>query len=96
MKIEEKENIYNCIVIPNGDWEGFKVVANSIRTQLKINFKQKVNDVDSYYWSFDFQGIEVNLHYHEMIGDVELFVNKDKSNDIKLGVLLEDLKNDLK
>lgn len=84
MTVVEKDRVYNCVIIPNGYWEGFHLVSNIIEQQLNIKFKHKLDDFDSYYWIFDFEGLEVNLHYHEMIGDVELFVSKDKKENIQL------------
>ncbi len=84
MGVEEKEKIYNCVLIPNGYWDGFNRVSNIIQQKFNIKFKQKLDDFDSYYWTFDFEGLEFNLHYHEMIGDVELFVNKDKIDNKRI------------
>ncbi|WP_070137734.1 hypothetical protein [Crocinitomix algicola] len=89
MKIEEKERIYNFVISPSGYSKEFKKVAQIIETQLKIKFRQKLNDLESYYWVFDFEGAEINLHLNEMIGDVELFVDKSASNNLVLKTLIE-------
>lgn len=97
MKVEEKERIYNCVLVPNGYWKGFEHVAIIIEQNLLIKFKQKLNDFDSYYWIFDYNEIEINLHYHEMIGDVELFTNKDKTKNKQVLINLSNqIKNYLK
>lgn len=97
MKVEEKERIYNCVLVPDGYWKGFDRVAKIIEQNLGIKFKQKLDDFDSYYWIFDYKEIEFNLHYHEIIGDVELFTNKDKNENKRILLNLSDqIKNHIK
>ena len=96
MNTEEKESIYNFVITPNGYAKGFKRVAQIIEAQLKINFRHKLNDLESYYWVFDFEEVEINLHFNEMIGDVELFVDKSSSNFAVLTTLVERIKMHVK
>lgn len=92
MNVEEKENIFNCVIIPDSNWKGFHKVAQIIEENLGIQFKQKLDDFDSFYWILDFEGVEMNLHYHELLGDVELFTDKkDLNNKRVLTMLVEQI-----
>ena len=90
MEIEEKDRIYNCVIIPNGFWKGFKKVASILEQNIGIKFSQKLDGFDSYYWIIDFEGVEFNLHYHEMIGDVELFTEKERIENKQVLMSLTD------
>ena len=87
LNIEDKDKIYNCVVFKDGYWGGFNKVVRVIKQELGCEFKQELEGFDSQFWFFDVSGVELTLHYHEMIGDVELFV--DKSNHKSKDVLIE-------
>lgn len=80
MTLEENDNIFICVLIPNGYEEGFDLVAGIIEKNLGIKFSGKFDGIDSYYWDFNFEGLEIKLHYHDMVGDVEIFVDKDNTD----------------
>lgn len=94
MNIEEDERVFRCAIIPHGTWEDFNKTAQIIEQNLGIKFKKKSEHLEAYYWTFDFEGVEINLHCHEMFGDVELFTDKKDAKDKRvLTTLVEQLKS---
>lgn len=93
MNIEERENIFSWVLAPHGTWEEFNQAVQIIEQKLGIQFKKQLDDLDAYYWIFDFEGVEMNLHFHLMFGDVELFTNKNDANNREvLRMLAEQIK----
>ena len=93
MDVEERENIFRCVLFPHGNWEDFSRAVQIIEQKLGIQFKKQLDDLDAYYWIFDFEGVEMNLHFHVMFGDVELFTYK---NDVTNGEVLRELAEQIK
>jgi len=91
--LEENDSIIICVLIPNGYEEGFELIGNIIENTLGIKFSDKFDGIDSYYWDFNFEGVEMKLHYHDMIGDIEVFVDKDnidaKEKLVRIAKLIE-------
>lgn len=93
MNIEERENIFSWVVAPHGTWEAFNQVVQIIEQKLGLQFKKQLDDFDAYYWIFDFEGVEMTLHFHVMFGDVELFTDKKELNNrFVLEILAEQIK----
>lgn len=79
MNIEEDDTLLINVLLSSGGDEGFFRVSRIIEKQLSITFNDKIGAIDAYYWSLYFGDMEMTLHYHNMVGDTELFV--EKSNE---------------
>ncbi|MFY0654679.1 MAG: hypothetical protein JXQ96_21780 [Cyclobacteriaceae bacterium] len=70
--------LYNYVLYSNSEWEDFYSYSDRIRTRLKTDFTEQIDDFDSKYWDFLFNSKVFTLHYHSMVGNVE--IHTDKSN----------------
>jgi hypothetical protein len=91
MEIQESERIFSAIIKEDCKWTDFYATAENIKLKLRVDFKEKVNDFDSKYWDFIYQGRKFVLHYHEMLGDVEIYTDKSNGKEC-LQLILTDLK----
>ncbi|MEM1001013.1 MAG: hypothetical protein AAGH46_00015 [Bacteroidota bacterium] len=70
--------LYNYVLDSNSTWEGFYRYSDRIRIILNTDFIDQIDDFDAKYWDFLFKSKVFTLHYHSMVGDVE--IHTDKSN----------------
>lgn len=91
MEIKENERKYISVLVADCKWEEFYSEADRVERKLRTKFTDKIDDFDSQYWHFLYIDTDFVLHYHERIGDVEVFTDKKNGKD-KLIKLLIDLK----
>lgn len=70
--------LYNYVLESNSEWGDFYRYSDRIRTLLNTDFIDQIDDFDPKYRDFLFNSKVFTLHYHSMVGDVE--IHTDKSN----------------
>ena len=64
MKIHTNDGWTELIVDRDCGYNKFYAVADILQTEFSLTFTQKLNDLESSYWDFQFKGCELTLHYH--------------------------------
>jgi hypothetical protein len=64
MKINNREGWTELIIDDNCEYDKFYAVADLLQANFNVSFTQKLNDLESSYWDFQFNGCELTLHYH--------------------------------
>jgi len=90
MEVKENERIFSCALEEDCKWKKFYDVAKRIEKKLNVKYNLKAEDFDCLYYDFNYLDTEFVLHYHSMVGDVEVFTNKENCRD-KLVMMLNDL-----
>ncbi len=94
--IEKEKGWTEAILDSNCGYDKFYAVAEIMQKDLQLNFISKLNDFDSLYWDFDFEGSDLTLHYNIYLGVSILpqaFTSaspEDNKKVIELGMLLFD------
>ncbi|MBX3254814.1 MAG: DUF3630 family protein [Chitinophagaceae bacterium] len=93
-------NDYGCIeavIDENCGFEKFYGIAGLLTDKLQVNFTNKIDDLDTSYWDFNFKGQKLTLHYNIYDG-VSIFpvrhkdaVPKDNEAIKELARILENL-----
>lgn len=55
-------------LLKNCEMQQIIQVAAIMTEKLNIQFKNKMNDMDSLFWDFDYEGAELCLHYNIYLG----------------------------
>ena len=71
MSLERK---WEVIIDKNCDAETFFKVADILELKLNLTFTNKLNDLGSYYWDFNYKDVELVLHYNIYMG-ISVFPN---------------------
>ncbi len=81
-------------------FDRFYESANILKKDFQLDFISKINDFDSLYWGFNYNGSELCLHYNIYMGLriypklYELASPSDNKNSVTIGeFLFEKLKN---
>ena len=92
IQIQEEHQVYYYVLIPNGSENDFHKVVEIISKSLELPFDQKIKGLDCLYWGFHYQHVKFNLHYHELVGAIEMQVSKKNPyHKIVLQTLLKHL-----
>ncbi|MBX2922461.1 MAG: DUF3630 family protein [Chitinophagaceae bacterium] len=93
-------NDYGCVeavIDENCGFDKFYGIAGLLTDKLQVNFTNKIDDLDTSYWDFNFRGHKLTLHYNIYDG-VSIFpvrhkdaVQKDNEAIKELAHLLENL-----
>ncbi len=68
MKIDNSRVWTNVNVYDNCSTKEFLHVASILQSTFDIEFTMKMNDLDSIYWDFVFNGQMLCLHYNVYVG----------------------------
>ena len=71
---------YGCteaVIDENCGFDKFYKVADLLHDKFNIRFTNKIDDSDTSYWDFNFQGYKLTLHYNIYDG-VSIFPRKIK------------------
>jgi hypothetical protein len=91
--IEKEKGWTEAILDSNCGYDKFYTAAEIIQRDFQINFISKLDDFDSLYWDFIFEGSQLTLHYNTFFG-VSIFPKAFKSaseNDNKKVIEIGDL-----
>ena len=97
MKIINNEAGYNELIVKNScEYDEFYLFADKLKRLINIEYSSKVDDYDSLYWEFDFEGIKMMLYYNVFLG-ISIYPYNGKiatlSDNNKLNSLFEFLNN---
>ena len=88
--IERDKGWAEAILDSNCEYAKFYSAADIMQKDLGIKFINQLNDFDSLYWDFDFQGSLLTLHYNIYVGVVifprafKSATEKDNDNVLKI------------
>jgi hypothetical protein len=68
MKIDNRQRWTALIVDDNCEYKKFRAVADILRTGFNLPFTHKLDDLDTSYWDFEFNGCSLTLHYNVQAG----------------------------
>lgn len=93
-------NDYGCVeavIDENCGFEKFYGIAGLLTDKLQVNFTNKIDDMNTSYWDFNFKGHKLTLHYNIYDG-VSIFpvrhrdaVARDNEAIKELAYMLENL-----
>ena len=90
LKIEKEKGWNEAIIDGNCDFDKFYYVAEILEKDFNIKFTDKLNDFDTIYWDFSYNGNLLTLHYNIYLG-VSIYPGKLKQataleNDAVVGL----------
>ncbi len=93
-KIERDKGWIEVIIDDDCEYAKFYRVADILQTNFAVTFTNKINDLDSLYWDFEYNTSKLTLHYNVYMG-ISLFptaladaTEQDNSMVLQLGDLL--------
>ncbi len=69
-----------AVIDDNCGLNKFNSIANMLMRELKVKFKNKVDESDTVDWHFKYKGHPLTLHYNIYNG-VSIFTQNRKDND---------------
>jgi len=69
MRLEQSEYGYTQIVISdNCEFDDFYSYADLLKNKLQVNYLNRLDDFDTLYWTFLFDGTSFDLSYNVFLG----------------------------
>lgn len=90
-------NDYGCteaVIDENCGFDKFYGIAGLLSDKLQVNFTNKIDDLNTSYWDFNFRGHKLTLHYNIYNG-VSIFPVRSKSAIAKDDTVMQDLVREL-
>lgn len=85
--VNKADDSLQTVLVDDCDFELFyKVVAYAER-ELNISFKNKVDDIDSLYFDFEYERVEFMLSYHVYFGIRLELVSKESRSGRDKGIM---------
>src|ERR1700709_1343429 len=74
-----QNGLTEAIIDDNCGTDKFYKVADILKSKFNIVFTQKLNDLESYYWDFNYENAGLVLHHNIYIG-VSIFPEASKES----------------
>lgn len=79
-----------AVIEENCGFDAFYDMAELLSEKLHVNFTNKIDDLDSSYWDFNFQGQKLTLHYKAK-GGVSILPVRSKDAAVKNNDAIKEL-----
>lgn len=73
-----------------GGFDQFYDIADLLTDKLQVNFTNKIDDLNTSYWDFNFKGHKLTLHYNANDG-VSICSVRPKSSSVKDEAVIQEL-----
>jgi hypothetical protein len=67
-KIENRSGYNEVIIYDDCSFENAYAAGKILIKNFNIFFTQKIEDLESFYWDFEYQGSKLTLHYNVFVG----------------------------
>ena len=68
MKIDTSKGWTEVVIDDDCSFDKFYPVADILETRFEVSFIKKLNGPDTLYWDFDYEGLQLTLHYNIYLG----------------------------
>lgn len=83
-----------AVIDENCGFDKFYGIADLLSDKLQVNFTNKIDDLNTSYWDFNFRGHKLTLHYNIYNG-VSIFPVRSKNATAKDDTVIQELVKEL-
>lgn len=92
--VASTKELFDLLILENVEWDDFHRTAKILENKLSCSIDYRIEDFDSKYWDFSFNERKFTLHYHAMVGNVEI-LTEIKNGTIDLQSIYDQISKEL-